>query len=85
MEPKVKPFLGKDINGEQQEVGNKYAVFYRDNKVIFCEVFRTLRTNVTNHEGKCYMGFPSYDTLEEANQELIRYNNCKNEKCGTIK
>lgn len=63
-------------------VGNKYIVFYRTNKVVFSEVSVQHKTNFTNYEGKCCFGFPAYDTFEEADEELIRYNLCKEEKCG---
>ena len=67
---------------EDIEVSNKYLVFYKYNEVVFGEVFRRFKTNFTHYEGVCRYGFPAYDTVEEANEELIRYNSCKQEVCG---
>ena len=67
---------------EQEFIGDKYIVFYKDNKVVLGKVFVFCKTNFTNYEGRCYVGFPCYDTIEEANAELLRYNLCKEEKCG---
>ena len=63
-------------------IGDKYIVFYKDSKIVFGRVFVRWNTNFTNYEGRCCVGFPYYDTVEEANAELLRYNLCKEEKCG---
>lgn len=66
-----------------KDVGDKYIVFYKDNRVVISSVFVQHKTNFTSYEGRCYVGFPAYDSLEEAEAELLRYNLCKEEKCGT--
>ena len=66
---------------EIEDIGYKYAVIYKHNKVVAGDIFRRFETNFITVENTCYYGFPCYDTIEDANNELDRYNSCKQEKC----
>ncbi len=68
--------------GEIQDLGLKYIPPYADNIVEYVNVSIINRTSVASVKGKCKLGYPYYDSYEDASKELNRYNTCKDEKCG---
>lgn len=60
---------------------SKYGVHYKNNEILVGNHFVAHGTNFMEISGKYYYALPVYDTREEAEKELQKYNSCKIEKC----
>jgi hypothetical protein len=63
-------------------MSDKYGVNYKNREILIGYHWVAHNTNFMRCNDKYYYAMPVYDTLEEAEAELQRFNSCRLENCN---